>query len=103
MSTADPLEQLLTGAFNRELTELEKPALVANVMTRVRRKLRLRTIALTLAAVLAMFVIVTTVPGLTSFATWVQGIELGNLSIPIVLPLLIFFVPWLLVLLDDRV
>ena len=103
MSPADPLEQLLTGAFNRELNELENPALIANVMKRVRRNLRLRNVALTVATLLAMLVMATTFPDLTWLAAWLQDIEIGNLSLPIVLPLLVCFVPWLLVLLDDQV
>ena len=103
MSPADPLEQLLSGAFNRELNALENAALVARVMKKVRRKLRLRAITLTVAAALAIFVMVMSFPDLTWPVAWLQAIEIGNLPVPIVLLLAVFFVPWLLELLDDRV
>ncbi|MCZ6710655.1 MAG: hypothetical protein O7B25_09850 [Gammaproteobacteria bacterium] len=103
MSPADPLEQLLSGAFNRELNALENAALVARVMQQVRRKLRLRAITLTVAAALAIFVMVMSFSDLTWPVAWVQAIEMGNLPMPIGLLLTVFFVPWLLVLLDDRV
>ena len=103
MSPADPLEQLLSGAFNRELNALENAALVARVMKKVRRKLRLRAITLTVAAALAIFVMVMSFPDLTWPVAWLQAIEIGNLPVPIVLLLAVFFVPWLLEPLDDRV
>jgi len=79
VSPADPLEQLLSGAFNRELNALENAALVARVMKKVRRKLRLRAITLTVAAALAIFVMVMSFPDLTWPVAWLQAIEIGNL------------------------
>jgi hypothetical protein len=70
VSPADPLEQLLSGAFNRELNALENAALVARVMKKVRRKLRLRAITLTVAAALAIFVMVMSFPDLTWPVAW---------------------------------
>ena len=103
MSPQDPLEQLLTGAFDRELGQLESASSVDRVMARVRRYIWLRRFMFAAVVALAMAALITTLPDLLWLSNWLLGMELGNLAIPVVLPLLGLFIPWLLVLLDDQV
>ena len=103
MSPQDPLEQLLTGAFNRELGQLESAGSVDRVMSRVRRYIWLRRFMLAAVVALAMATLITTLPDLLWFSNWLRSMEFGNLAIPVALPLLGLFIPWGLVLLDDQV
>jgi len=103
MSPQDPLEQLLTGAFNNELRQLENTATVDTVMSRVRRNIWLRRFMLAAVIAVALVALIATLPDLVWLSNWLRGIEFGNLAIPVVLPLLGLFIPWLLVLLDDQV
>ncbi len=103
MSPQDPLEQLLTGAFDRELGQLESAGSVDRVMSRVRRYIWLRRFMLAAVVALAILALITTFPDLLWFSNWLRSMELGNLAIPVALPLLGLFIPWLLVLIDDQV
>ncbi len=101
MSPQDPLEQLLTGAFNRELGQLQSTATVDRVMSRVRRYIWLRRFMFAAVVALAMAALITTFPDFLWLSNWLRSMEFGNL--PVALPLLGLFIPWLLVLLDDQV
>ncbi len=103
MSPQDPLEQLLTGAFNRELGQLESAGSVDRVMSRIRRYIWLRRFMFAAVVALAIAALITTLPDLLWLSNWLRSMELGNLAIPVALPLLGLFIPWLLVLLDDQV
>ena len=103
MSPQDPLEQLLTGAFNRELGQLQSTATVDRVMSRVRRYIWLRRFMFAAVVALAMAALITTFPDFLWLSNWLLGIEFGRQAIPVALPLLGLFIPWLLVLLDDQV
>ena len=103
MSPQDPLEQLLKGAFDRELRHLESTVSLDRVMARVRRHVLLRRIMLAVVAVTAMVVLMATLPDVVWLFKWLGEIQFANLAVPAVLPLLVFFLPWLLALLDGQV
>ena len=111
--SSDPLETLLEGAFRAELAGSQNPSAVQQILARIERRQRVRTLVFAgLATVLLALATFTAQPLLELFTDWLAtpdaaagdwAATLAGLAPGLPLLAVIALAPWLLALLDDRV
>ena len=99
----DPLDALLNDAFAREMAGIADIDISAQVMGRLRRRLRVRAMTLAIST-FAGLGIALALPG-TDLLDWLASAQPLSPGLSAVLPVLVVvaLTPWLFAMVDDRV